>query len=220
MADTEPCRPVRRATFAPFVKSNISSPDDAMNSINFKKLRKKLFVNQAVQGRLLVRGAVYWFVYHGVLWMSLFLFRYAEHRGAMMAGAAPRSFSDLFHEFAHLYIGIWVCAVAIVPLVLWDFLSFSHRVVGPLVRFQKTLERLIAGQPVDEIRLRDTDLLNDLNETFNRYLATLPSRQLASEAAKSDGVEDTIADEVRQLQAEVAAMTVPQTCPELSRQPA
>lgn len=184
--------------------------------MNYDKLRKKLFVNQAIQGRLLVRAALYWFLYHGVLWMTLFLFRYAEHRGTALTGAPPRTFSDLYREFSHQYVAVWVCAVAIVPIVLWDLLVFSHRIVGPLFRFRKTLESLAAGQSVSEVRLRDGDLLNELNDTFNRYLATLQTFQpIAPESAKPDSVEDTIALEVRQLQAEVDLMksTKPVTDP-------
>ena len=168
--------------------------------MTYNKLRKRLFVNPAIQGRLLVRAAVYWFFYHGVLWMTLFLFRYAEHRGAKLAGASPRTFSELYAEFSHEYMGLWVCAVAIVPIVLWDLLCFSHRIAGPLVRFRNTLESLTAGKTVSEVRLRDSDLLNELNDAFNRYLATLQSsRPMDLEST----VEDGIALEVRPLQEEI-----------------
>ncbi len=179
--------------------------------MNYEKLRKKLFVNQAIQGRLLVRAALYWFLYHGVLWMTLFLFRYAEHRGTVLAGAPPRTFSDLYHEFTHQYVAIWICAAAIVPIVLWDLLCFSHRIVGPLFRFRKTLESLSAGRTVSEIRLRDGDLLNELNDTFNRYLATL---QTFRPMDLKSTIEDKIALEVSQLQAEVDLMKNNQSTPE------
>jgi hypothetical protein len=139
------------------------------------KTRKRIFVNPAIQGGMLKRLACYWFVYHGVLWIALFFYRYAQYRGALLAGAAPQTFSELFGQFTQEHFSLWVCAVAILPIIVWDALLFSHRVVGPLVRFQRVLENLTAGERVAEVRLRHGDLLNDLQDTFNRYLTTLQS---------------------------------------------
>ena len=175
--------------------------------MDLKKLRKRLFVNKAIQGRLMVRVGLYWFLYHGVLWMSLFLFRYAEHRGAVLAGAEPRSFADLYGQFASQYFGIWVCGFAIAPIVLWDALRFSHRIVGPLVRFKNTFDSLATGANVGEVRLRNGDLLQEMQESFNRYLATLQTFEPNdAEAAKSDLIEETLALELHKLQVEVDAI--------------
>ncbi len=139
------------------------------------KTRKRIFVNTAIQGGMLKRLACYWFVYHGVLWIALFFYRYAQYRGALLAGAAPQTFSELFGQFTQEHFSLWVCAVAILPIIVWDALFFSHRVVGPLVRFQRVLENLTSGERVAEVRLRNGDLLNDLQDAFNRYLTTLQS---------------------------------------------
>ena len=109
--------------------------------------RKRLFVNREIQGRLLARTALYWMLYHGVLWMAMFLYRYAEHRGAVQAGAPLRPFADLYGQFVNEHYSMWVCAVAILPIVLWDLLKFSHRVVGPLVPFQRAIERSTVRVP-------------------------------------------------------------------------
>lgn len=178
--------------------------------------RKRLFVNRQIQGRLLARTALYWMLYHGVLWMGMFLYRYAEHRGAVLAGAPPRPFSDLYGQFVREHFSMWICAVAILPLVLWDLLKFSHRIVGPLVRFQRTIESLTAGKKVDEVRLRNGDLLFDLQATFNQYLTSLrtmesdaelptPSGNAPEQKTEGELIESQIAAEVRQLQAEVQA---------------
>ena len=186
--------------------------------MNQKQLRQKLFVNRAIQGRLLVRIGLYWFLYHGVLWMSLFLFRYAEHRGAMQAGALPRSFADLYQQFAREYFGVWVCAIAVAPIVLWDLLKFSHRIVGPIVRFKNTLDGLSAGKKVDHVRLRDGDLLLDLQDTFNKYLGTLQTFEpLDPETVKSDLIEDALVAELHKLQAEVDAVKSPESCVQTAR---
>lgn len=185
--------------------------------------RKSLFVNRDIQGRLLARTAMYWMLYHGVLWMAMFLFRYAEHRGAVAAGALPRTFSDLYGQFVREQFSMWVCAVAILPIVLWDLLKFSHRVVGPLVRFQRTIESLTAGNNVTEVRLRDGDLLFDLQTTFNQYLSSLRTMERDQRTPESETerkteigcvpvptivaelIESQLADELQQIDAEIQA---------------
>lgn len=179
--------------------------------------RKRLFVNRDIQGRLLARTGLYWILYHAVLWMAMFFIRYAEHRGAIMAGAEPRSFGDLYGQFVHENSSLWVCAFAILPIVLWDLLKFSHRVAGPLVRFQRVLESLTAGQTVNEVRLRRGDLLFDLEIAFNQYLASLRNLQSESEltiasnassdsASASESIESQLADELQQIQAEIQSV--------------
>lgn len=186
--------------------------------------RKRLFVNREIQGRLLARTALYWVLYHAVLWMAMFFYRYAEHRGAVLAGAEPRSFSDLYGQFVHEHHSMWFCSFVILPIVLWDLLKFSHRVVGPLVRFQRTLESLAAGKRVDEVRLRQGDLMFDLQNSFNQYLASLRNPQVETEAAGQSApsntpshdreqIESQLADELKQLQAEVQAACAPSSDP-------
>lgn len=178
--------------------------------------RKRLFVNREIQGRLLARTSLYWVLYHAVLWMAMFFYRYAEHRGAVMAGAEPRSFADLYGQFVHEHHAMWFCAFAILPIVLWDLLKFSHRVVGPLVRFQRTLESLTAGETIQEVRLRRGDLLFDLQTTFNQYLASLRTLQADSELtvrtngsgepnASNDLIESQLAEELQRMQTEIQA---------------
>ena len=182
--------------------------------------RKRLFVNREIQGRLLGRTALYWVLYHAVLWMAMFFYRYAEHRGAVMAGAEPRSFSNLYGQFVNEHYSMWFCAFAILPIVLWDLLKFSHRVVGPLVRFQRTLESLTAGESVAEVHLRRGDLLCDLQTTFNQYLASLRTLQAGNELAApighsnelntdSDLIESQIAAELQRMQVESQAACAP-----------
>lgn len=190
--------------------------------------RKRLFVNREIQGRLLARTALYWVLYHAVLWMAMFFYRYAEHRGAMMAGAEPRSFADLYGQFVHEHHSMWFCAFAILPIVLWDLLKFSHRVVGPLVRFQRTLESLTAGETIQEVRLRRGDLLFDLQTTFNQYLASLqtlqddagPTPQAGGSSERNSSnemIESQLADELERMQAEIqAACATPKPMAETS----
>ena len=185
--------------------------------------RKRLFVNREIQGRLLARTALYWMLYHGVLWMAMFLYRYAEHRGAVQAGAPLRSFADLYGQFVNEHLSMWICAIAILPIVLWDLLKFSHRVVGPLIPFQRAIESLTAGEKVAEVRFRHGDLLSNLQTTFNQYLTSLRTMKSDSPKMESDAeltvqtdnapvptivaelIELQLAEELRQMDVEIQA---------------
>jgi hypothetical protein len=61
----------------------------------------------------------------------------------------------------------------------WDSIRFSHRLVGPLVRFRQTIQAIAAGEAVRPIRLRDGDYLEDMRDDFNNMLERL----------QKDGVE-------------------------------
>lgn len=176
--------------------------------------RKRLFVNREIQGRLLGRTALYWVLYHAVLWMAMFFYRYSEHRGAVLAGADPRSFNDLYGQFVQENHAMWFCAFAILPIVIWDLLKFSHRIVGPLVRFQRTLESLTAGETISNVQLRKGDLLFELQASFNQYLTSLRTMNPESEPSRgnsrggdlnseNESIERQIQNEIQQLQAEI-----------------
>ena len=144
-----------------------------------QKKRARLFVNRTIQGRLLGRTTLYWILYHGVLWMAMFMYRYAEYRGTLLAGATPRTFNNLYGEFVRENFSLWVCSLAILPIVLWDLLCFSHRIVGPLRRFEVALQDLTAGKSVPAVKLREHDLLPELQNAFNAYLQSLSVSQAA-----------------------------------------
>lgn len=134
--------------------------------------RKKLFVNSRIQGRALLRIGLYWGLYHFVLWQAMFVYHYMEHRLQLMTtpGTVPMTFLELYSDFFARYRALVVCAIAVFPWILWDVLKTTHRVAGPLVRFQNTLNQLARGEKVPEMRLRKGDLLVELQDAFNRYL--------------------------------------------------
>ena len=118
---------------------------------------------------------------------------------------------------------MWICAIAILPIVLWDLLKFSHRIVGPLIPFQRSIERLTAGEQVTEVRLRHGDLLSDLQSAFNQYLTSLRTMEPNPRRMDSDAelkvpvepapvptivaelIEIQLAEELRQMDLEIQA---------------
>lgn len=153
-----------------------------------KQKRNQVFVSWAIQGRMLVRLVGFWALYHFVLAGSMFLYHYARYFGEQLAGGEPRTFLDLFAEFTQTNYSLVVCALAVLPLFLWDAVKTTHRVAGPLVRFQNSLRALARGERVEPIKLRKGDMPIELQDAFNEYLASL---EVADDWERSDDAENS-----------------------------
>jgi hypothetical protein len=186
---------------------------------NFNRYRKRMFVSSRIQGRLMSRIGVYWVLYHVVLWHGLFVFRYLQYRMTAAGGIAV-PFSELYGQFVIDYYPVVVCALVTLPVVVIDMLHMTHRVAGPLVRFQNALRDLVEGKPVESVSLRKNDLLNEFQDEFNQYLAVLSRerRQLRTGAdSHPSGSDDGegVAAELAELHSAVrTAVSASESAPE------
>ena len=71
---------------------------------------------------------------------------------------------------------VFICLLVLVPVMAWDTIRFSHRLVGPLVRFRKTLQDMAKGEAVRPIKLREGDYLIEMRDDFNKMLEELQKR--------------------------------------------
>jgi len=69
-----------------------------------------------------------------------------------------------------------VVLVALTPILILDTIKFTHRLVGPIYRFRKTVQAIAADEPVDWVRLREGDLLQDMKDDFNGMLRLLEQK--------------------------------------------
>lgn len=173
----------------------------------FSKLlqRKKRFVSGAIQGRLLLRMGVYWILYHIILWHALFIFRYVEYRVESTTTGAYKPIGELYHQFTLDYYPIIFCAVFALPIVLVDLMNLTHRIAGPLLRFQHALQALAAGEEVQKVGLRKGDLLVEFQGEFNKYLDFVNQQKKAEAAqiASMTSHEEELLIEVDQLRKSV-----------------
>jgi hypothetical protein len=127
-------------------------------------------VNTRIQGRILGRIAAYWVLYHVVLWHGLFVYRFANYRSAITSGGEVVPFRELYGQFCIDFYPLIICAVFILPAFLLDFVRLTHRIAGPLIRFRTALQDMMAGKRVEEVTLRQRDLLTEYQEEFNQFL--------------------------------------------------
>jgi len=175
--------------------------------------RKQVYVNRIIQGRMLRRFAVMWLVYHAVLWNSMFLYRYLQYRGELLAGAPAQPFAELYAQFFQQHYSVLICAAAVLPVLLWDMIRMTHRIAGPLVRFQRALSEIAEGRPVDRVQIRKGDLLLEFQDEFNHFLerigmlrqpGTTPDRDSDTQPAAAAHGDEPVVRELRDIQETVA----------------
>ena len=134
--------------------------------------RKQVYVSRAIQGRIVSKLAFYWVIYHLALWHAMFLFHFFLYRGQLMANPQMTAipFSTQYVQFLVQHYSMLLCAAAVFPLIFWDMMKVTHRVAGPLVRFEATLKQLERGEKVRRVELRDGDLMGEFRDSFNSYL--------------------------------------------------
>ena len=84
--------------------------------------------------------------------------------------------TDPWQQFVDTVRGnlpVFVCLLVLVPVMAWDTIRFSHRLVGPLTRFRQTIQAIADGEAVRPIKLRDGDYLTEMRDDFNRMLEEL-----------------------------------------------
>jgi hypothetical protein len=126
--------------------------------------RKKILVSQAIQGRVLARFCGYWLFYNALLLVGLAF-------NIMMSPDAPNSFPDLVKTIFQQNFWTIAILVLVFPIVFRDLLVTTHRIVGPLSRFELALLELTKGKHVAEVRLRKNDMLIEFRDVFNEYIA-------------------------------------------------
>jgi hypothetical protein len=100
------------------------------------------------------------------------------HDGAALMADAPRRLGFVFT----------VSVVVLLPATFVVGLLVTHRIVGPIYRFESYLKQVIARKTVEPCRLRSGDELNELCELINGVTEPLRAGAPRSEAlVKSSG---------------------------------
>lgn len=150
--------------------------------------RKKVWVDP-FQTRLSMRIGGYLVVFFVVFLNFLFAWKMIEE--------GPVDPAQQFIETLRSNAAVIVCLLVLVPVMAWDTIRFSHRLVGPLVRFRQTITGIADGNAVRPIKLRDGDYLIEMRDEFNRMLEELQKRGIEvikpTDPAKEDDAAKKIA---------------------------
>lgn len=170
--------------------------------------RKKLFVNRTIQGSMALRFVYYWMLYHVSVWHGAFMYFFLKERLLQLTGGGEmRSIKELYSHFMYEYTPILAAAVLLIPVVAYELIRQTHRLAGPLVRFSNAMKDVMAGKPIQPVKLREGDLLTDFEKQFNEFLAYHKAKvEEAAATGSLPPIPTMTAEQEAQLVASNAAM--------------
>ena len=141
-------------------------------------LRKRIFVDSAVQGALIRNVLTHWLV---------FVFTLAVILGAVQFFQNPVvSADELLSTFPRRHGFTFVILLLMLPTFLWDTVRLSNRFAGPVLRLRRMMQELAAGEDPGELRFREGDFWSELGEHFNGIRARVLKGQHADERSRAE----------------------------------
>ena len=154
--------------------------------------RRNFFIKKELQGKYIF--SVFIFVLAGaVLFTAVFGLLSADTLTVTYKGSNLQVGRTPIVLLKEIVKTNWIFIVAGGFLVVITSIFLTHRVAGPLFRFEKTLEEMKKGNFTSEIRLRSKDEAKELAGMFNEFNTTI-SLQLKEVRALVDVMEDHLAD--------------------------
>ena len=141
--------------------------------------RQKHFVDSPVQGALLRQALLYWLMGTIVYTTVVILFR-----------IIPPWLVNRQIDFKTVWwhLGPMVLSSAVLlPLIMYRAVHFSHRFVGPMVRFRQIFRALARGEQVAPIKLRRRDFWKDVASEINEVAARIQEAPAADSRQEASG---------------------------------
>jgi methyl-accepting chemotaxis protein len=76
--------------------------------------------------------------------------------------------------------------IALLPLLIYDSMKLSNRVVGPICRLRDTIRKISRNEPVAPLSFRTDDYWQDLPREFNTMMERIRGDVSESEGAEAD----------------------------------
>lgn len=137
-------------------------------------IRKKKIVNPRYQFKFAFFIVGFLLLYSLVLGTAIFLPLSME----MQATASVEDQARVALVVLGLHDKLWPSLGGVLFLSFWGAILYSHRIVGPLVRLEKTVnESFLKGDFTKRIRFRKKDELKEVEVVFNRLADYLERMQ-------------------------------------------
>jgi hypothetical protein len=123
--------------------------------------RRQFLIDKQTQWRIARGLTTVWFV--GGLAVAAFPVFATLAFGLFVQGHSA------FELLVQISAALWfptLMALLVAPLGIWWSIRFSNRIAGPIFRFNREVSRLLAGEPVPELRFRKYDFFKSLEGTF------------------------------------------------------
>ena len=162
--------------------------------------RRRFLINRPLQISLLLNSLLHVFFFVAVTAVSLFLppmleLRHFEAHSEKTVQAA--------NQMLYLHDYFWPAVLLVLIAIFLDSIRTSHKIAGPLLRFNQTLEEIGRGKLPPSIRIRKGDFLLDEAEVINRMLEGLRENIRAIQEAQA-ALRETLSQ---------CAQVVKESCP-------
>lgn len=155
--------------------------------------RKRLFVDNKVQGSLIRQLIVHWSLACFLIFIYLFALQ-------AFSNGFSLGFSDNLRALGRQYglLGVVLCVIS--PVFIYDAVKLSNRFVGPMVSFRAALKKLANGEDLNDVTFRQNDFWKELSQDLNKISSELKQRReqqtTASSAESEVDAADASAEEV------------------------
>ena len=168
--------------------------------------RKRLLVDPAVQGALIGRVAVYWFVCLITIFFLLMCWN-------IITGPARLPWRQLDSMWFH-YGPVFVASLFILPIVLVDILRVTNRFAGPMYRVRRVMREVTAGKPAEKVQFREEDFWKDFADELNALMAEVERLRANQREAPEEATKPADSDAVTGLAGREDARRVARPFPE------
>ncbi len=159
---------------------NVAKTDTPMKQKKF--IRRKKVIKPKFQLKMAASSVLFLIMYSLVLGVAIFYPLASEYSSTTDANhRAQLAFSALtVHE------NLWPALLCISIVVFVGTILLSHRIAGPMYRFEKTIETLTTGDFSIRIRLRKRDEFHEFAELINNLSEYLENRHSEEQAFRND----------------------------------
>jgi len=144
-----------------------------------KHARKQNYVDSTVQGALLRRIVLHWFLYFIVAGLAIVSLQ------AMLSGPDGEPLMKRVMAEAADFTLVGLILICIFPAFLLDTIRFSNRFVGPVGRLRRYLRQLGDDGNTDRLSFRGGDFWAEMAEEFNVVAVRFEDQQKEIERLKA-----------------------------------
>ena len=137
----------------------------SQRDVAVRQKRKKIWIDR-FQTTLSARLAFYFLLYQAAVWTLYWIDGRLVELGKTV-GSNAAAFGFVLTPLIVTGLGL---------LFIYDSLKETHRFVGPLYRFRKTIQAVTAGEDIRLVNLRKNDQLQEMKDDLNAMLRALEQR--------------------------------------------
>ena len=137
--------------------------------------RKNYFIKKSFQTRFSLRFVVL-ILLEAALIAGLLLYISKGTLTTGYSGTELRIEKTASFFYVSFLLILLIASVAVGLVGMLVFIFYSHRIAGPLFRFQKSLQEIAGGDLTGRIHLRQKDQLGDLGESINLMAQAMDQR--------------------------------------------